>query len=74
MTARGEVRAWYAAEGWAVIDSEANPGGCCPHVSAVLVDRYRRFGPVRDVDVVFGWSTAHSALTLAVDSEEAGGS
>ena len=48
MTARGElrraqgtVRFFDIEEGWGVIDSEATPGGCWVHFSAVMVEGLR---------------------------------
>lgn len=37
------VRAWYADEGWGVLDSEATPGGCWTHFSAL--DGYCSLSP-----------------------------
>ncbi|MGZ4453535.1 MAG: cold-shock protein [Nocardioides sp.] len=39
---RGVVRVWHDEEGWGVVDSEATPGGCWAHFSAVLVAGFRR--------------------------------
>lgn len=36
MKAQGVVREWHD-EGWGVIDSEATPGGCWAHFSAVRI-------------------------------------
>ena len=41
MTSTGTVRLWHAEEGWGVLDSDATPGGCWTHCSAVLVPGYR---------------------------------
>jgi CspA family cold shock protein len=41
MTTPGRVRTWHDDEGWGVVDSEASPGGCWVHASAVLVPGYR---------------------------------
>jgi cold shock protein len=41
MESQGVVREWHDEDGWGVLDSEATPGGCWAHFSAVLVDGYR---------------------------------
>lgn len=35
MGVEGVVREWHPAEGWGVIDTEATPGGCWAHFSAL---------------------------------------
>ena len=53
MTTRGRVREWHGTEGWGVLDSEATPGGCWAHFSAVLVPGPRTLDPGQDVDFTF---------------------
>ncbi len=36
------MREWHDPEGWGVLDSEATPGGCWVHFSAVDVPGIRR--------------------------------
>ena len=52
MTARtvlGRVREWHDDEGWGVLDSDATPGGCWTHCSAVLVAGYRTLAVGQEV-------------------------
>src|SRR4051794_13385734 len=37
----GIVESWFEDEGWGVIKSDATPGGCWTHFSAVVMDGYR---------------------------------
>ncbi|WP_082574488.1 MULTISPECIES: cold-shock protein [unclassified Nocardioides] len=43
MTTYGVIREWSSEEGWGVIDSDATPGGCWVHFSAVRVAGFRTF-------------------------------
>ena len=49
----GRVRQWRADEGWGVIDSEATPGGCWCHFSAIQADGYRELRDGETVDFSF---------------------
>jgi cold shock protein len=53
MASQGVVREWHDEEGWGVIDSEATPGGCWAHYSAVLVAGYRRLEEAQVVSFTF---------------------
>jgi CspA family cold shock protein len=52
-SAPGKVRVWHDADGWGVIDSDATPGGCWAHCSAVLVAGHRRLRAGQDVTFSF---------------------
>jgi cold shock protein len=39
------VRTWHADEGWGVLDSDATPGGCWTHFSALDLDGDRSLSP-----------------------------
>ena len=53
MTSQGVVREWHDEDGWGVLDSEATPGGCWAHFSAVLVAGYRSLRAGQAVSFTF---------------------
>lgn len=53
MASLGQVRVWYDADGWGVIDSDATPGGCWAHYSSVLVAGYKNLRTGQDVTFTF---------------------
>jgi CspA family cold shock protein len=44
-TTTATVRAWYAEEGWGVLDSPQTPGGCFAHFSNLDMAGYRALQP-----------------------------
>ena len=52
MSVAATVRTWSADEGWGVLDSEATPGGCWTHFSALDLDGDRRLSPGDEVRLV----------------------
>lgn len=73
VNARATVRMWDDAQGWGVLDSDATPGGCWTHFSALDFDGYRSLSPGQQVQLVaeapgqdgYPWR----ALRIVVDSK-----
>ena len=53
MEATGTVGSWSDDAGWGVLTSEATPGGCFAHYSAILGDGYRSLRPGDTVRFTF---------------------
>lgn len=47
------VREWHDEEGWGVLDSEATPGGCWTHYSALDMDGYAAAKPGQGAVLVY---------------------
>ena len=64
MSVAATVRTWYADEGWGVLDSDATPGGCWTHFSALDLDGDRSLSPGDEVQLV-AESPGQDGLALA---------
>ncbi|MDY6056061.1 cold-shock protein [Micrococcus sp.] len=53
MRADGHVVSWNEEEGWGVLSSEATPGGCWAHFSALEGDGFRQAQPGERVRFTF---------------------
>lgn len=54
MTTQGVVREWHDDQGWGVVESDATPGGCWVHASAVAArDTFGRLVPGTEVELEY---------------------
>lgn len=51
VTAQAIVRNWDDEQGWGVLDSDATPGGCWTHFSALDFDGHRTVSPGQQVQL-----------------------